>query len=400
MIVRNEAALLAACIESAAAVVNEVCIVDTGSADETPDLARRLGARVSAFPWDDDFAAARNASLDKCTGDWILIVDADERLASEDVDELRRVAEGPVDCAYRMMTRNYVHPAGVSEFRPCAPDDAHAQGFPGWFPSWKVRFFPNGVGARYEGRVHELVRPSLERAGLAILDCPVTILHYPMLRDVSRVLAKRRMYVELGRRKVEDEPDNPKAYAELGHQYAELGEYGAAAAAYREALKRAPHDAGLLKDLGGVLHMTGRADAALQALDLAVRTDPTLAEAWRNLGVVHAARACWRDAEVCFARALELAPDWAEGHRYLGIALEHVGRLQEAVDEARQAVLSCPASPEALDLYARQMTQLGRQDDAWAFIEEHAARLRPNPAVAAIMERLSARGKVTDTGSA
>ncbi|MBC7105177.1 MAG: glycosyltransferase, partial [Firmicutes bacterium] len=67
MIARDEAALIASCLESVRHLVREMVVVDTGSTDETPEVARRHGARVFRFPWRDDFAAARNYALARAT---------------------------------------------------------------------------------------------------------------------------------------------------------------------------------------------------------------------------------------------------------------------------------------------------------------------------------------------
>ncbi len=77
-IVRNEAAKLERSLASLEGAVDEIIVVDTGSSDDTVKIAEAHGAQVFHFPWQDDFSAARNASLSKATGDWILVVDADE----------------------------------------------------------------------------------------------------------------------------------------------------------------------------------------------------------------------------------------------------------------------------------------------------------------------------------
>ncbi len=77
-IVKNEAAKLERSLESLRGAVDEIVVVDTGSTDETRLVAEKHGARVFSFPWQDDFSAARNVSLSKAKGDWILVVDADE----------------------------------------------------------------------------------------------------------------------------------------------------------------------------------------------------------------------------------------------------------------------------------------------------------------------------------
>ena len=91
MIVRNEEALLPDCLASLKAWVDEICIVDTGSTDQTLAIAQRFGARLKSVPWADDFAAARNQSLALATQPWILVVDADERLDPRTGPLLRQV---------------------------------------------------------------------------------------------------------------------------------------------------------------------------------------------------------------------------------------------------------------------------------------------------------------------
>ena len=80
MIARDEAAQLPRCLASVRGAVDEVVLVDTGSRDRTREIAREHGARVESFAWCDDFAAARNASLARASGDWVLVLDADEEL--------------------------------------------------------------------------------------------------------------------------------------------------------------------------------------------------------------------------------------------------------------------------------------------------------------------------------
>jgi len=364
MIVKDEGALLAECLDSVRDAVDEVCVLDTGSHDDTVAVARSAGARVAFFPWCDDFAAARNASIEPCTGDWILVLDADERLDRADAARLALLTAAPRDRCYRLMTRNYTDRTSVSAFMRCIPGDPHAQGCAGWFPSWKVRLFPNGVGARYEGTVHELVRPSLERAGLAVAESDIVVHHYPLLHGEARLKAKRRLYIALGIEKLRTDPRDPKAHAELGHQYGELGDWAKAVAAYRSALCLDPRDAESLKNLGGALHLLGRDEEAERALRLAVDYDGGCADAWRNLGVLLADRAQWPAAVECFANAVHLAPEWVDGPRYLAVALEQSGRLEESARAARCAIEACPESAQAVDLYATLMIRLDRRAEA------------------------------------
>lgn len=328
MIVRDEAELLPEFLDAVNDWVAEVCLVDTGSRDGTVAIARDRGCRVFSFPWCDDFAAARNESLRHCTADWVLVLDADERIAREDRDAIGVLIAGPRNRAYRLTTRNYTNAAHLCDFVLCAAEDRMARGFAGWFPSTKVRLFPNGSGAAFEGRIHELVNDSLERAGITILAADVPVHHYPLLRTPERLRGKHELYLRLGHRKMESEPDNPQAWVELGRQYVETGDFGQAAAAYREAARRAPSSAEVLKELGAVLLLAGRDSDAEKALALAVQLCPDLVEAWRNLGILHAGARRWAEAVRCLRRAVELRPESAELRRALDEATGHAARSE------------------------------------------------------------------------
>ncbi|MEN9614721.1 MAG: hypothetical protein RL022_143, partial [Chloroflexota bacterium] len=94
MIVRDEASNLERCLASAVPWVDEMVVVDTGSADATVEIAESFGARVGHFAWCDNFAAARNAALGLATADWVLQLDGDEVLEAETASALRDVVRG------------------------------------------------------------------------------------------------------------------------------------------------------------------------------------------------------------------------------------------------------------------------------------------------------------------
>src|ERR1035438_4910111 len=101
MIVKNEGARLARCLESAARIVQEIVIVDTGSTDDTGAVAARFGAKMSSFDFrEPDFSGARNQSLARASGDWILVLDADEILTATAPAAVRALVELGEDVGY------------------------------------------------------------------------------------------------------------------------------------------------------------------------------------------------------------------------------------------------------------------------------------------------------------
>lgn len=102
MIVKNERENLPRCLASAQPYVNEIVVVDTGSEDETPEIAKQFRAKLEYFEWCNDFAAARNYALSKVTGDWVLVLDADEELIVTSDDFLIQLTSSPEIIAYSL----------------------------------------------------------------------------------------------------------------------------------------------------------------------------------------------------------------------------------------------------------------------------------------------------------
>jgi glycosyltransferase involved in cell wall biosynthesis len=148
LIVRNEEANLADCLRSAADLVQEIVVVDTGSTDRTKEIAQEFGARVFEFPWCDSFAAARKESLRHATGDWIFWLDADDRLDEENRAKLRGLFAGlPAANAADVMTCL------------CLPDPVARTAT----EVTHVRLFRNHPQIRWQYRVHEQILPAVRQ---------------------------------------------------------------------------------------------------------------------------------------------------------------------------------------------------------------------------------------------
>lgn len=95
MIVKNEEAVLETCLKSIVGV-DEIVILDTGSTDKTGEIARRYTDKYieGEYAWNDNFAEAYNESFKRCTGDWILSVDADERLEDGGIEKIKTLLGG------------------------------------------------------------------------------------------------------------------------------------------------------------------------------------------------------------------------------------------------------------------------------------------------------------------
>ena len=236
MIVKNEERHLAKCLKSVRDIVNEMIVVDTGSTDKTVDIARVFGAKVFEFSWTGDFSAARNFSLLQATGDWILVLDADEVISPSDFVELQALIHKPSSslAAYLIMTRNYIDNSGIIGWTPNVgqfPEEAGS----GWIASAKVRLFKRRNDVFFSNPVHELVEDSLQKANIPILKSNIIIHHYGKL-DTERELIKSEEYYLLGKMKYESDPTNVKYVYELAKQAQELKRYEEAVQLWLELL--------------------------------------------------------------------------------------------------------------------------------------------------------------------
>ena len=160
MIVKNEAAVLARCLASVRGLAEEVIVVDTGSTDGTVELAQAQGATVCRMEWQDDFALARNRALEQAHGRWILVLDADEYLLDTDRNLLSELlATATPDQGFELLMKTL---DGENRVADCVP---------------LIRVFPNRPEIRFEGPIHEVVGPSLARAGCRAVATSISIMH-------------------------------------------------------------------------------------------------------------------------------------------------------------------------------------------------------------------------------
>jgi glycosyltransferase involved in cell wall biosynthesis len=117
MIMRDEALTLPDCLSSLQAVADEVVIVDTGSVDGSVELARSFGARVLELPWRGSFSEPRNLGLDHVSGDWVLYLDADERVRPIARQRLVERLQSAREVALRILLRPFAHATPYFEYR-------------------------------------------------------------------------------------------------------------------------------------------------------------------------------------------------------------------------------------------------------------------------------------------
>ena len=222
LIARNEEKFLGACLESVRGLADEIIVVDTGSTDRTVDIAKEHGARVDHFTWCDDFSAARNAALAHATGDWVLILDADETVPETSHAALRGLIGNPKVMAWRL------------------PIIDHGREEDGC--SYVPRLFRNAPALFYVGRVHEQVFSSIEvrrqEWGLENKIGDAVLMHFGYAPEVVKDRKKVERNLQLLEKALEEMPDESNLLMNYGLELSRSGRAVEALEQYRLAVER------------------------------------------------------------------------------------------------------------------------------------------------------------------
>lgn len=337
MMVRDEAEVLPGFLDHHAGLYDQLVVVDTGSVDGTADLARRAGALVLEEAWQDDFSGPRNRGLAAAVCDWILILDADERVASEDFDRLRRQVEAAAPAVFLQETINYLADASHLEWQPVRGRYPRMeQGQRGFFAARRPGLFPNRPDLCFRGRIHESILPAAQEASLPVVEVDLPVHHYGYVRGEAVQQARKQRYLELARRKLADDESDWGARLELATAYLEHGDAAAAepllreVAAGPEGLRPVVRGAFLL---GRILRERGELEAANTVLASAADQDPDFLFCTLELIRCEADRQAWaRVAELLRQASVRFGTD----HPLLGKERLRCQIQTHQLDEARR----------------------------------------------------------------
>jgi len=204
LIVKNESANLDRCLKSLHKAVHEIVVVDTGSTDDTVEIAKKHKAKIGQFEWIDDFAAARNHALTLATGDWILWIDADEELSPDSRPFLKEAVIRPHFGGFNAEIVNFTGEHNdTSQYLHQA-----------------IRLFRRLPGVQYTGRIHEQITPSLEKIGLPWANLPgFRILHYGYRPSVMVKRNKVGRTITALEKEVRESPQDPFHWFNLANAY-------------------------------------------------------------------------------------------------------------------------------------------------------------------------------------
>lgn len=369
IIVKNEEDWIEGAVQSVRSIVSEVIIADTGSTDSTPTRVKELADKSFELPWTDSFAEARNATLSKATQPWILVLDADERVAAGDLYLITDAVKSDSVHGYHLMQRNYVFGNNIVDWTPNQSHYEEGSRYPGYVDNPLIRLFRNSTDLRFHGAVHEIIDPRRAPAHFKFPVIPAVIHHYGKVRGEERVQAKQRFYLALGLKKVQEEPANAKAYFDLGIQYQELGSHAEACACFDQAFEmtRLPE---VLLHWGISEKCLKNYDSATRLLSRALRLGLNTSDLHLELGNALLAQGELMKARAEYAKCMNLKPGNPVAVFNDGLALRKMGNLEAAAKQYERALKLDPTFREAaLDL-AVFYIQSNRAESALQVLDE------------------------------
>ena len=286
-IVKNEEKFITQCLESVKNVVDEIVLVDTGSTDNTIEIAERYDAKVYIHPWQNSFSEARNYALQFVTGEWILHLDADEELEQADIALLKKVIRSDRYNAVFMPILNYLPNGNMSKF-------------------YYRRLFRSGKGY-YEGIVHNQIIVEGD-----FITAEIRIYHHGYNLSSEEMAAKHERSETLLKKQIADEPDNLFARFNLTRIYRNLGQYDKAIAEAKQVLTFDTCQEQkftyymVLFDLAYCLMMIGNYDEAAKYCLEGLKHERKNLDLTFTLASVYAKQEKYEDAIAMFHRFLDI----------------------------------------------------------------------------------------------
>ncbi|MGB5769216.1 MAG: glycosyltransferase, partial [Crocosphaera sp.] len=235
MIVKNEEANLSKCLESVQNIVDEMVVMDTGSTDKTIEIAQKFGAVVPTFDWGDDFAEARNEALKYVTGDWVLILDADEVLNKKVAPQIKEAIAKEENLVVNLVR----HEIGASQ----SPY------------SLVSRLFRKHPEVNFSRPYHAIIDDSVvellkKESHWKIVDLPaITVFHYGYTPGAIASLDKYNRAQKAMESFLEKHPNDPYTCSKLGALYFQIGKEKQAVKLLKQGLKSNKADSHVLFEL-------------------------------------------------------------------------------------------------------------------------------------------------------
>jgi len=255
MIVKNEAKHIANAIKSVKPIIDEIIVADTGSTDDTPEIARSLGAKIFDYEWKNNFSEARNYSLQHATKDWILILDGDETISYCDLFTIKEHIVIEKDYWGFAFTQRDYFDQKIMGAVSCEDDYyEESQSYVCYKSQQICRLIKNSDKVHFSYPVYEIAEESIKLNGGEFVYTNIPIHHYGRLVDRKTAIEKRKYYISILEKHIKspEEPDRLKAIycSNIARAYAFIEEYIIAYKYLEKANEYEPNSHYIYFDLG------------------------------------------------------------------------------------------------------------------------------------------------------
>jgi glycosyltransferase involved in cell wall biosynthesis len=294
MIVKDEAKNIREAVESFRPIADEIVVYDTGSTDGTQAILDSLGVRWIQGEWRNDFAWARNRSIETARSAWILWMDADDRIPADQVENFRKLKTAPMDRAFGFQVINT------------------QGGLPIGGRFMQLRMFPNHPALRFRYQVHEQLLHAVAMLGLHAFWTETTIHHtgYEDPELKKKKALRNLLLLQEDPARVAREPSLAMA---IGDSYYILGEFEKGIEAYQRTMAM-PDCETINRDIfrelpscigQGYQHL-GRREEALAWFDKTIALQPEKHEAYFHKAQCLMEMGRPRDAEPLYAKLISM----------------------------------------------------------------------------------------------
>ena len=319
-------------IEVHRTLADEFLIVDSGSTDGTPAMAKHLGVRVEHIDWPGDFGEARNQAIRLSKGEWILMIDADERLSAPDQARLKLLLQKQsCPAVFGLIQRTYTDNAEVLHWRPCQPGDTAGKGAAGFYDIRLARLFPKRSDLHFEGIIHERLESSAQRANIPLVQTNLVLHHFKEKQSLEKQTAKNDLYLALSRKKHHDRPDCTQAALEHAMAAGAFELYEEAISALKPSVEQHPESSQLASYLGVMLCRSGRFMDVESALKPTLETGTEgLSEVLQIMGQAYLQLGRYHEAATVLGKAVQKTPHAYRAWINLGLVYMKLNDLDSA----------------------------------------------------------------------
>ncbi len=326
MIVKNEGENLKKCLSQVATFSDEIIVVDTGSDDNTKDIAKEFTDKIYDFKWCNDFSKARNFSISKASNDWMLVLDADEFVINFNKDMVYEFISNSSN-------RNKV--GRIQRINMMEDSDGNKRYIERVNRLFNKKYF------HYEGIIHEQI-VAFDGEFYETENVNITAEHLGYIKEVLNRTNKLDRNIDLLKLALRDNSEDPYIYFQLGKSYYVLKDYETSAKYFEKALSfeldfRLEYVENLIETYGYSLINSGRYSDAL-VLENCFEVYSNSSDFHFIMGLIYMNNAQFTKAIECFLECTRFKHSKVEGvtsfvsYYNIGVIYEVLGFKEKAIE--------------------------------------------------------------------